>query len=340
MANDKMTVDEVWDKRDAELADIDDTYGVQDENGNWNGLIGDGISQYQNAADKIATGTTALKDAAEESLKSTISGIELNKKDAETDYLKEQKGAWVDYQKAIDPYGVNAEKMASSGLTNSGFAESSKVAMYNQYQNRVASALSSYQRIVAGYNQKIAEAKAQNSSALAQIEYDSLKEQLTILIEGFQYTNTLVLEKAKAKREVNAQYNSLYMDVLDAIRQEEALKQQKEIAYAQLAEEKRQFNILHPTVTSSGGSVSSGRTYKSSTTGSTAIGKLKNSGNSKSGSTLAPTKEGVAVMKGALTKAQWNKLKAFYVTTGTGNAAVTNYDTYEEYVKDYNEYKK
>ena len=102
-----------------------------------------------------------------------IKEINQNKAKAESDYLKEQKGAYADYAKQTNDYGVNAEKQASAGLAGSGYSESSRVNMYNTYQNRYVSARESYMLAVQNYDNQITQARLQNSSALAEIAYNA-----------------------------------------------------------------------------------------------------------------------------------------------------------------------
>lgn len=195
-----------------------------------------------------------------ESLQNTLDKIEQDKAEAKTDYLKEQSGAYVDWQKQSDPYGAQAEKVAGAGLSGSGYSESSQVRMYTAYQNRVAAARESYNRVIADYNIAMAEAKTQNSSILAEIAHNAMIKGLELTLEGITKNTELLTQKANHKLQIKQIYHNKYQDVLDQINTENALKEQvrmndaaiahqkaqEEIANAQLAEEKRQFNILHP----------------------------------------------------------------------------------------------
>lgn len=288
-------------------AALDSTYGVQDENGNWSGgLIGQADSKYKDMADKLDAGTTALKDAANAATEQTISELQQKQADERKDYIKEQSGAYVDFQKQSNSYGVNAEKMASSGLTNSGYSESSQVAIYNQYQSRVATARETFRRVSADFDNAIAQARIQNSSALAQIGLEALQQKLTLMLEGFQYKNSLILQKTSEKRQVKSQAHSMLMDVLDQI--------YKENASAGIEKETEETDEI-----------------EKNTEGVTNV--------NTTGGILAPNIEGRAVMAGAIPKDTWDKLKALYNEQGIGNAAVANYNTYEEYARDYLKYK-
>ena len=154
-----------------------------------------------------------------------IEQIEQQKDQAHKDYLKEQSGAYVDWQKQSNQYGVEAEKMASAGLDKSGYSESSQVSMYNTYQNRVATARESYNQAVLNYNNAIKDAQLQNNAALAEIAYQSLQQCLSLSLEGFQYHNQLVQDKADRRIEIDNMYYQRYQNVLNQINTENALKE-------------------------------------------------------------------------------------------------------------------
>ena len=83
-----------------------------------------------------------------------IAEINQEKAKTERDYQKEQRGAYADYARNVNNYGINAEINAARGLSNTGYAESSRVSMYNAYQNRVATARQSLQESLQGFNKQ------------------------------------------------------------------------------------------------------------------------------------------------------------------------------------------
>lgn len=160
-----------------------------------------------------------------------IEQIQQQKDKAHKDYLKEQSGAYVDWQKQSNAYGSEAEKMAASGLNNTGFSESSQVSMYNTYQNRVATAREVFAQASLNYDNAIKDARLQNNAVLAEIAFESLQKQLELSLQGFQYKNDLLLQQANKKLEIENTYYNRYLDVLNQINTENAM-----------AEEIRQFN--------------------------------------------------------------------------------------------------
>ena len=182
------------------------------------------IEASKNWADKQAQMQQEKTDFA-------IQQIEQQKAQAQKDYTKEQSGAYVDWQKQSNAYGANAEQMAAQGMAGSGYSESAQVSMYNTYQNRVATAREAFMRATLNYDNSIREAQLQNNSLLAEIAYEALQKQLELSLQGFQYKNQLVLEKASKKVEMENMYYNRYQDVLKQINTENAM-----------AEEVRQYN--------------------------------------------------------------------------------------------------
>ena len=172
---------------------------------------------YANVDATLAAGQTMLENANREQLDYTIDEIERQKAQTQKDYEKEQKAAYTDYQKQVDPYGVNAEKMASAGLDNSGFAESSKVAMYNQYQQRVAVARESMQRSIAEYDATIAQARASNSVAMAQLAYETLMKKMQYTTEHMLKRNDLLLTMTEGQTQIKQNATNRWMDTLDTL---------------------------------------------------------------------------------------------------------------------------
>ena len=226
----------------------------------YSGMANESQQYYQAQIDASKEWATTQQQNQQAQTDFAIEQIEQQKEQAQKDYTKEQSGAYVDWQKQTNQYGVNAEQMAAQGLTNTGYSESSQVSMYNTYQNRVASARESYQKAILNYDNAIKDARLQNNSVLAEIAYQSLQTQLELSLQGFQYKNQLLLEKANQKTQIQARFDTRYQAVLDQMNKENALqeelrqfnasyelqqaqlRQQKEIADAQLREEQRQFN--------------------------------------------------------------------------------------------------
>lgn len=249
---------EVETDKKAALSEVEKTYG---------GMINNADKYYQDQIDAANDWAETQKQNQQAQTDFAIEQIEQQKAQAQKDYTKEQSGAYTDWQKQSNPYGANAEAMAAQGMANGGYAESSQVSMYNTYQSRITAARESYNLAVMNYNNAIKDARLQNNSRLAEIAYQALQTQLELSLQGFQYKNTLVLEKANQKRAIEDTYYGRYQDVLKQINTENALAEEVRQYNANLAEQKRQhnanmklqrdrfneevrqFNQLHPVVT-------------------------------------------------------------------------------------------
>lgn len=208
----------------------------------YDNMINSSDKYYQAQIDASKNWADTQTKLQQEQTDFAIEQIGQQKEQTRQDYLKEQTGAYVDWQKQSNQYGANAEQRASQGLAETGYAESSQVSMYNTYQNRVATARETYSRAVLNYDNAIKDARLQNNSKLAEIAYNSLQQQLELSFQGFQYKNQLVLQKAQAKRDIDNTYYSRYQDVLAQINTENALMEQQRQYNETLKEQQRQHN--------------------------------------------------------------------------------------------------
>ena len=201
--------------------------GMEDELDNtYAGQIGGADKFYQDLANQSQQWADKQAEIQKEQTDFTIEKIEQQKEQAEKDYIKEQSGAYVDWQKQSNAYGVNAEKMASAGLTNTGYSESSQVSMYNAYQNRVATAREVMNQAKIAYDNNMKEAMLQNNAVLAEIYANAYKEQLQLALDSYLHNQELVLELSNKKMELeNIKWNR-YQDVLQQINTQNALAEE------------------------------------------------------------------------------------------------------------------
>jgi hypothetical protein len=214
--NDKRFTDVEADKK-AALNQVEQTYG---------GMINEADKYYQAQINAAKNWGETQKQNQQAQTDFAIEKIEQQKDQAKQDYLKEQSGAYADWQKQSNQYGANAEQVAAQGLANTGYSESSQVAMYNQYQNRVATSREVFTRAVLNYDNAMKDARLQNNSKLAEIAYQTLQTELELGLQGFQYKNNLLIEQSNKKLEVDNMYYGRYQDVLQQINTENAFKEQ------------------------------------------------------------------------------------------------------------------
>jgi hypothetical protein len=157
----------------------------------------------------------------------TLAELEQQKQKSQKDYTREQTGAYTDYLKQTNRYGVSAERLANQGLANSGYSEASQVSMYNSYQNRYSVARESFNQTVQNFNNQYSQIKLSNNAKLAEIAFNSLQTQLQNTLQGFQYKNTLLQQKLQTQQSIDQQYYGRWQDTLAQLNQERALEEQR-----------------------------------------------------------------------------------------------------------------
>lgn len=211
-------------------------------NNTYNNMINESDKYYDNQIQATKDYATQQSELQQANTNFAIQQIEQQKEQMQEDYTKEQKGAYVDYLKQTKS---NAQSMANSGLSNTGYSESSLVSIYNAYQNRVASAKDSLNRNILNYNNSITQAQLANNERLAEIAYNALQMQNNLSREAFEYKNTLILQKESELQKVNEIYYARYQDVLSEINNEISLKMQLDKIDREYDQWLQEFNEKH-----------------------------------------------------------------------------------------------
>lgn len=183
------------------------------------------------------------KEIANNNLQYQKDLIEQQRQKAEQEYQNEAKASYIDYQKEVDKYGVSRENVVSNGLSNSGYAESSKVDMYNTYQNRLGTARKSMQDANLEFNNAIRQAQLTNDETLAQNALTALQNKLDIALEGFNYKSEQENNKLNWNYNINNTYYNRYQDVEDQINYENELAEQVRQYNENLAYQKEQQRL-------------------------------------------------------------------------------------------------
>lgn len=221
-------------QKDAALSENEKLYGgMAEETGKFYEAQLDASRQWEQ------TQTQLQKEQTDFALEK----LQQQKDQAEKDYLKEQSGAYTDWQKQMNQYGVNAEQQAAVGMSGTGYSESAQVSMYNTYQNRVAKARETFNRAVVDYDNAMKDARLQNNSKLAAIAFEALQTRLELSLQGFQYKNQLLLDSADKKLQFEKLYQDRWQEVLEQMNTENALAEQIRQFNASLEEKRRQFDV-------------------------------------------------------------------------------------------------
>lgn len=130
-----------------------------------------------------------------------INELNRQKEKATSKTDKENKAFYQQYQKAVNPYGVNAESLAAQGLKGAGIAETTKTNIYNQYQKNISDSLNNLKQISADYDAKMSEVRANGDIAKAQELSNMYLQQL----ESIKYAYSLA--EAQKEFEYNKSVN-------------------------------------------------------------------------------------------------------------------------------------
>lgn len=129
------------------------------------------------------------QDITNQQTQMQIDELNRNKEQIDKDTNKTTAGLYTEYQKQVNPYGANAEAMARNGLANSGYAETSKVNLYNQYQKNVTDTLSNAQQLKSDFDFKINQARQTGNITLAQNALEIYNQRMKLLSEEYELRN-------------------------------------------------------------------------------------------------------------------------------------------------------
>ena len=194
--------------------------------------------QQQYAADYQKTQDEVL----DKQLANQTAKIEQQKQKATENRDTEAVKARNDYQAYINPYGVNAESLASRGLLNSGLSETSQLGGYNTYQNRVASANKALQDAITAYDNDINDAQLNNDVSKAQNALTKLEMQLKYAQSYYDTTSELAQKSLSNQQALRSQYANQYQAMLGQILDENQYKESVRQYNKDLAEKQRQYN--------------------------------------------------------------------------------------------------
>lgn len=212
-------------------------------NNTYNNMVNQSDKFYQNQIDAVNNYADIQKQNQQANTDFAIEQINQQKEQAKKDYTKEQAGAYADWQKQSNKYGVNAEQVASQGLNNTGYSATLERDYYSTYQNRIISAKESYNKAVLNYDNSIKEAMLANNSALAEIAYKALQSQLELSLQGFQYKNELLQTQINMQRDIDKDYYNRWQDVQQQINTENTLKENIRQYNENMAYQKEQDRI-------------------------------------------------------------------------------------------------
>lgn len=117
---------------------------------------------------------------------SAVAEINRQKSEQDKTLQKTKTGAYTDWMKSINPYGVNRESAVSQGLGGAGYSETTQANYFNSYQTTVSAAIESTNKIKADYDAHINQAILSANSELAEIAANNYQQQITAMWDSYQ----------------------------------------------------------------------------------------------------------------------------------------------------------
>ena len=164
--------------------------------------------------------------------------IEQQKKNAQQNYETEARRAENDYVAYNNPYGYQAEMMASKGQLNSGISQTSQLGSYNAYQNRLATANKTMQDAFTQYDLDTNEAIVNNDVQKAQNALARLQMILGYTQNFYDTKNTITQNQLSNSQALDESYHGRYMDMVNQINTEKEMAEKIRQYEEQLAYQK------------------------------------------------------------------------------------------------------
>jgi hypothetical protein len=136
-------------------------------------------SQQQN--DLLAQQQQLQDNLVNQQTQQSIDKLEYDKQKIDRDTQKTTRGLYNNYQQMANNYGVQAERTAQMGLANSGYAETSRVNLFNDYQRNVTETLNNAQQLKADFDFQINQARQTGNITLAQNQLALYQQRMELL---------------------------------------------------------------------------------------------------------------------------------------------------------------
>lgn len=202
---------------------------INQSNNMYEGLLNDNQNIYNQSNQYAEQYEQTQNNALDQQLAFQQNIINQQKEEAQKNMEAEQKRAQNDYMAFVNPYGVQAESQASSGLLNSGVSETSKLGGFNTYQNRLAAANKTMQDAFTQYDNDINEARLNNDVQKAQNALTKLQMQLEASQNFYSNKSTISQNQLSNNQALDSEYYNRYQTEYNNIQaekeREEAIRQ-------------------------------------------------------------------------------------------------------------------
>ena len=178
------------------------------QNTAYSNSVNDYLNKYQNTQNDIYDKQTQFQ----------VDLQNQNKEKAEKEYQKEaiaSKNAYYDF---INPYGLQAEIQAQSGLNRTGYSETAKSQAWTTQQNRTAQARASMNEAKLQFDNAIKEAYLNNDVNKANLALQILQQQQEEMLRNFNYISDTKQNQLSTSLNLDSEYNNRYNTLYNQIR--------------------------------------------------------------------------------------------------------------------------
>lgn len=215
---------------------------LNQSNSLYQGLLDDNQNLYNQQNEYATKQETIQNDILDKQLANQRTEIEKQKNIASQNYQSESKRAKNDYTAFLNPYGVQAERQASSGLNNSGYSETTKLGGFNTYQNRLANANKAMQDAFTQYDSDLNDAILNNDVQKAQNALNRLQMQLEYSQNFYNNKSTISQNQLSNNQSLDSEYYNRYQTEYGNIQNEKAQAEAIRQWEAEMAEQQRQYD--------------------------------------------------------------------------------------------------
>lgn len=208
----------------------------------YNNILQDNQNLYNMQQNYANQYETTQNDILNKQLEFNTNLIEQQKQVARENARVEQNKARNEYNAFVNPYGNQAERLASQGLANSGVSETAALGGYNAYQNRVATANKVMQDAITQYDNDINQARLNNDVAKAQNALEKLKMQLSYSESYYNKKADTMQNQFNTGRNIDTDYYNRYQTEYQNIQNEKARQEAIRQWETEMAEKQRQYN--------------------------------------------------------------------------------------------------
>lgn len=208
----------------------------------YSGLLTDAQNLYNQQQNYANQYETTQNDILDKQLAYNTGLIEQQKEIARQNKAEEERKARNSYDAYQNQYGNNAERLASSGLNNSGYMLRQSDSANAAYQNRLAAANKTLQNAITQYDNDINAARLNNDVSKAQNALEKLKLQLQYSESYYNKKGDLTINQFNTGRDIDTDYYNRYQTEYSNIQNEKAREEAIRQWEAEMAEKQRQYN--------------------------------------------------------------------------------------------------